>query len=681
MRARYKAVTAGLLVVAGLVGGGVATANAASGWQPTSSMSTARRAHGAALLNDGRVLVVSGTSSSGDVPGAELWSPTAGTWSPAAPPLVPRHYATTTKLPDGRVLVAGGKATSGVTTHAELYDPIANTWTATGPMSEPRSLHAAVLLRNGRVLVTGGADAAQNASSTAELYDPATGTWSPAGSFGESRASHQLTLLADGRVLLAGGQANSPSLAFRSSSAIYDPATNGWTATGPMATSRAQVKGGLLADGTVLTAGGVNTGGFVSGAERFDPLTGTWSAAGSPGIQGNISYGISLRGGTFLLTTDGSKTTPIYNGSLLPATAGWSSHHQASTARSLSTLTLLQDGRVLNAGGSSFSSAEIFTPPPVRGSSGGDFGEVYLGAQREQDVTLSDDGGSPLSVDGIALAGTDRTAFAIVRDDCTGETLQPAESCVVRVRFSPLGAGAHSAELTVDDNAETSAAVVLSGEGRTKPPPAEPGPLPDPARPIVPVPPIRPDPSIPVSCTRPYVALVGITATGGSKAPRARLAGLATPSLAGRTVTVLRGTRKVGSARVGADGRIAVSVPAPKASRARDVARYRLSIPGSVRSAALKATRRVGSARKATLSDGRVRITGWVAGVRRPTTLQVRSAPVCGPKVRGVRVRTDRRGRFRVTLSAPPSGVPAVVHRVWLQKRSVTLPIVVGAKA
>lgn len=73
MRARYKAVTAGLLLALGLVGGGVATANAASGWQPTGSMSSARRAHGAALLSDGRVLVVSGTSSTTvELPSAEL---------------------------------------------------------------------------------------------------------------------------------------------------------------------------------------------------------------------------------------------------------------------------------------------------------------------------------------------------------------------------------------------------------------------------------------------------------------------------------------------------------------------------------------------------------------------------------------------------------------------------------
>lgn len=641
------------------------------------------------------MLVVSGFSNivPGEVPESELYDPSTGTWSLAAPSLVPRHYATATTLPDGRVLLSGGFTGGGVTNHAEIYDPVANTWTLTGGMSEPRNGHMAVLLDNGRVLVTGGADGARNASSTAELYDPATGSWSPAGNFGEGRENHQLTKLADGRVLLAGGFFSNPTLTFLSSGAIYDPATNGWTLTASMATPRAQMKGALLPDGTVLVPSAINRTGFVTEAERFDPATGTWTPAGNTGVEGNISYGVGLRDGRVLLTADRSTTTPIYD-PVLPANDAWSSRYQASVPRSLSTLTLLQDGRVLNAGGSNFSSAEIFTPPTERGSTGGDFGDIDPGDEREQDVTLSNDGGNPLWIDGTDLAGDDADDFAVVADGCTGETLQPDETCVVRIRFTPSQAGPHVAELTVDDNAELSPATTLTGEGRTRPvdpePPVEPPrvvpensglhelpalPLPAPASRALPV---ATPPRLPAPCARRFVTLAGITAANRS-GNRVRLTGAAAGSLAGQTVRLERNGRAIGTTQITADGRIDAMVRAPSGRRAQRTARYRLAVAGVARSGALKATRRVAAHGVERQTDGGARVTGRVGNAGRSLSLTLRSDAVCGPKTSRVAVRTDRNGRFRLTLPAPPAGSPATIHRLWWGTRSVTLPIVVAA--
>lgn len=661
--------------------GGAGLASAASGWSPTGSMTVAHRTHDAVLLDDGRVLVNGGYGMFGLVPVAELYDPTTGTWSQAAPPLVPRRHATATKLLDGRVLVVGGDTASNVATgHAELYSAVENTWTATGSMAQPRQDHEAVLLNDGRVLVTGGTDDDGGVPfSSAEIYDPATGTWTPAAPMGEGRTNHQATLLADGRVLVTGGGYDLTGTDYyRSSSEIYHPITNSWTPTAPMAEARGEMAGARLPDGTVLVTAGRNTTGAVTGSERFDPVTGTWASAGTSGVTGFTAEGVVLHDGRFLLSAWGSRSTPLFDPTAPSATA-WSTRHATGMVRGQPSMTLLSDGRVLLAGGDNLTSAELFTPPTERGHSGGTFAAIDPGSAVEQDVTLTNEGGNPLWIDGTGITGPDVADFSEVTDGCTGKTLQPTQTCVVRVRFAPSATGLRRAELAVDDNAETSPAVELTGGVAT--PPVDPPVLP-PLPPRTPAPPADPTPpaTVPVGCTRPYVALVGITATGGSNKPRARLSGLAAPSLAGRTVTVLRGTRKVGSTRIATDGRINVTVPAPRNARARDIARYRLSISGTVRSAALKATRRVASARRATLADGRVRVTGRVAGIRRPTTLQVRSTPVCGPKVDGTRVRTDAKGRFRVTVAAPPSGVPAVVHRVWLQKRSVTLPIVVTAK-
>lgn len=80
-------------------------------------------------------------------------------------------------LPNGQVLVAGGIVNispSGgsisvtFTATAELYNPATGKWTTTSSMTTPRSGQGATLLENGQVLM---------AQVNAELYDPTAGRW------------------------------------------------------------------------------------------------------------------------------------------------------------------------------------------------------------------------------------------------------------------------------------------------------------------------------------------------------------------------------------------------------------------------------------------------------------------------------------------------------------------------
>jgi Kelch motif len=61
-------------------------------------------------------------------------------------------------------------------------------------------------------------------------------------------------------VLVAGGQGTN---GFLSSAELYDPATNTWSATGSLATTRVECTATLLQSGQVVVAGGEATGGAI----------------------------------------------------------------------------------------------------------------------------------------------------------------------------------------------------------------------------------------------------------------------------------------------------------------------------------------------------------------------------------------------------------------------------------
>ena len=301
----------------------------------------------ATLLPDGRVLFISEI--------AKVYDPSAGVLHNAATPVPIRVWNTATLLNDGHVLLAGGLSGSptgtsdasgssgAVTNSAVLYDPASDTYAPTGSMADGRLLHTATLLADGRVLVAGGSSVALNVTSgagstssppvsTAEIYDPGSGTFSGTGSLVTGRAMHTATLLSDGRVLIAGGvdKDNKPL----SSAEIYDPSSGTFTATGSMTSPRSFHTATLLSDGRVLMVGG-SASGLGSGSGSATPDTASQSAE---------IYDPSS--GTF---------TAVSAKLLAP--------------RLLHTATLLQDGKVLIAGGldtgssgSMLSSAELFDP-------------------------------------------------------------------------------------------------------------------------------------------------------------------------------------------------------------------------------------------------------------------------------------------------------------------------------
>lgn len=209
---------------------------------------------------------------------------------------VARYDHTATLLQDGRVLVAGGYGpvippSNGALNSSELYDPGLQTWTVTqAVLHTGRGDHTATLLTNPtciaaancKVLVAGGVDSQGQDAIYGELYDPATDTWSNTGPLAKPRSYHTITLLQDGRVLLVGG-VNAQSNLLKDAE-IYDPTTlptGTWTSTAFLTTHRYSHTATLLSDGNVLVVGGFDGTSAISSAEIFNPTLGSWTTTGS----------------------------------------------------------------------------------------------------------------------------------------------------------------------------------------------------------------------------------------------------------------------------------------------------------------------------------------------------------------------------------------------------------------
>jgi sugar lactone lactonase YvrE len=266
-------------------------------WSPTGDLNVARFSHAEVLLPDGRVLVEggNGTTSAGIQATAEIYDPGPGTWSLTGSLSQDRTEHTATLLLSGKVLVAGGQGNSSVTrSSSEIYDPAlgGGKWTYTSSLKTARYGHTATLLQDGRVLVAGGYLTGSGLLSSAEIYDPVAGTWAYTGSLHAARHLHTATLLPDGKVLVTGGDLAGSG--WLSSAEIYDPTTGTWNYTaGPLNESRGRHTATPLPDGRVLIAGGMSSGGMLSSAELYDPVSKSFSAAG-PMVNGRFLHKAAL---------------------------------------------------------------------------------------------------------------------------------------------------------------------------------------------------------------------------------------------------------------------------------------------------------------------------------------------------------------------------------------------------
>lgn len=374
----------GDVLIAGGYGGGGALKSAEvfdpSGggtFTPTGMMSVARAIAAAVLLDNHKVIVVGGSDGLGTVLNtAELFDPAgnggAGTFSLIDDTMAqPRMGAAVSLLSDGKAFISGGWSNPVARMNlniAEIYDPAAVAapyfQLIDSKMSVAMADHFSVYLGSGKTLLTAG-------DLNAEIYDEASAAFSVTGGMLAARGGNVATLLSSGKVYISGGidRAKMPL----GDAELFDPATGRSTTTDAMHDSRVGHSATSLGNGKLLIVGG----GITGSAELYDPAAGEHvvidgsrptcnTAAHTATLLGNGK--VLLAGGTDIDEGDNVANTTLYDpianeffnssdGYLPPLSVGRVGH----------SATLMQDGRVLIAGGGNDEgetdfTAEIYDP-------------------------------------------------------------------------------------------------------------------------------------------------------------------------------------------------------------------------------------------------------------------------------------------------------------------------------
>jgi hypothetical protein len=294
------------------------------------------------------------SSSSKPAPAAT----TTGHWQSLPSLSAVRGSTTAVRLTDGRVLVAGGGIGSVPLAGTEVFNPATKTWSSAGDMHQARRGNETVLLRDGRVLTAGGV-AGSTVLSSVEIWNPAANTWSTAAPLNTARFNEILVTLPDGRVLAAGG-IDASSAATLASAEIYDPNANTWTVLPQgLLQSRSDAGAVLVGGGRVLIAGGYSqqrgqSPNPLNEVEVFDPAASVF-ARGPSMTEARADLTLTaLNNGQVLAAGGYSMTSTLASAELYdPASSNWNEITGMHQQRERASASVLPDGSVLVAGGES----------------------------------------------------------------------------------------------------------------------------------------------------------------------------------------------------------------------------------------------------------------------------------------------------------------------------------------
>jgi hypothetical protein len=451
-------------------------------WSPGGSLSVARFDHTATLLENGKVLVTGGCSSTtcADTVISELYDPSSNSWSTTGSLSTGRANHTAVRLNSGKVLVIGGSAGS-VTASCELYDPTGGTWSNAAGMHVARYLNTATLLPDGKVLVTGGTQSRFPIGS-AELYDPTANTWTPTGNMITARYAHTATPLTDGTVVVAGGEGQSISCGKActsyiptSKAEIYNESTGKFTVTAGLSRAQAYHSATLLPTGRALTDGGIGTTAYccvvINTASVYTPLTMTLSATSLS--FGVLEIGLTSASQTVTVTNVSSHSVTLTHiapsgkdyseSSTCPATLSSGQNctitvsFKPTAAGILNEAVTLTDNdpgsptQTISLTGTGAANAMTLLPATLS------FPGITPGTSSSMTVTLYNDGISAVNITKYAISPAHGTPVGtFTQTNACPATLNPNTGCIIAVTFTPPDSGTYNATLSVTDSDRSS---------------------------------------------------------------------------------------------------------------------------------------------------------------------------------------------------------------------------------
>jgi MYXO-CTERM domain-containing protein len=172
-----------------------------------------------------------------------------------------------------------------------------------------------------------------------------------------ARSQHAGALLMNGQLLVSGGAVANQNPQYTASAELYDAASGTWATTGSMPVARGEHSETALSDGTALVVGGdgnTNDPDVRMGADIYDPTSGGWTAVGQTHDVRLLHTATLLQNGKVLVAgglnlagTSGETSAELYN----PVSQIWAVTGDMPSGRVSHAAALLSDGRVLVAGG------------------------------------------------------------------------------------------------------------------------------------------------------------------------------------------------------------------------------------------------------------------------------------------------------------------------------------------
>jgi len=299
----------------------------------------------------------------------------SSSWTDAANLLNERALHGAVELTSGKVLVAGGFANGTANDATELFDLYANSWSGVDKLSMPAILPITVLLDGGQVLVAGGSDSSGITLKNSALFLSPQNDFFGLGFMTISRAHATAMVLPDGRVLIVGGVTKNGATSTTLSSAETFAFLGFSAVSGVMNSPRAIHTATLLNDGRVLIAGGLandsDPSTALATAEIFDPATNTFASTGSMTTARHNHTATLLNNGKVLIAGGENASGILTTAELYdPTTGTFTATGGLNVARSGqlfgTSAALLNDGTVLIPGGANNSgpvaSTESYDP-------------------------------------------------------------------------------------------------------------------------------------------------------------------------------------------------------------------------------------------------------------------------------------------------------------------------------